>query len=232
MTIIRRMDSTFSGGNSASLPIFTPGPGLAGAVHRWVAAEQTGTSLSAVSANTGTLSLTSTSTDTRPVLSTVSGVKAISHDGVDDILYPVGALEANLQTIVMIARVTGPNTAEQGLVNSGGSYLTATTGTPPVLKGFSTGGSTVFSTKDPSQPLFHVVALIGNATTRAFYIDGEYKALSGTGKNTNLNIGRGSTTGYGKLEWLECTTFASALVLADLDKLRTAAKINYRTLIA
>jgi len=232
MTIIRRMDSAFSGGNSDTLPVFTPGPGLSGAVHRWVAAEQSGTDLTAVSANKGGLDLTTTSLDTRPKLTTVFGVKAVTHDGVDDILYPVGALASNIQTMVLIARVTGPNTVEQGVLNSGGNYLTATVGTPPVLKGFSAGGTTVFSAKDPSQPLFHVIALIGNAATRAFYIDGEYKALNGTGQNTNLNIGRGSTSGYGKLDWLECTTFASALSLADLDKLRAAAKINYRTLIA
>lgn len=231
MTIKRTFAGNFSGGNSASLKYLDHSTGAPGCNHRWLATRQSpadGATLTSFAPSVGTLPLTADGTS--PIMQTDEyGNRCIRFDGVDDILSASGL--ADVQTIVVVARVKAATGTDQGVVHAGGAYINRTTtdGTRVLV----TGQSAKFPAVNPNQPKYHVFSLAANGSTSRYAIDGTSAEVGATtGVLSQITLGRASTSIFGNLDVYEVFTYPTGLTLGDMTSIRAAMSARYGTALA
>jgi hypothetical protein len=231
MTIVERRDYTATGGNSATLPILSPGLGVSGVLNRWVGRMLPASgSVAEWSPYTGTVKLTQTSATLQPTVATVSGYRVLHTDGVDDVIGSNSLTPAKAVT-VLLRMLTAPGTTKGMFAWNGGYVQRGSTGTTSSVR---TGATNLTQTTGADQPLFHTLTVINDFAggVGATVIDGDYGVQATDRENDNLILGRGSVASFGSIEVLDVTMWGRALTQAECQTVRASYQAAYPGLVA
>lgn len=232
MTIVRQLNTAFTGGDSDLLPFFEHGTGSDTVTSRWLAKRQApadGETLPAFTPSEGTISLASSG---GPIMATDEyGSRVVRFDGVDDAV--TAAQLEGVGAITLICRVLAPEGTRQGILHTAGSYIRRGEETPSQAAVLTTGGSAQYPLVELDGPLYHVVSLAADGSNSRYDIDGVTGTIiGGTALNTEVTFGRAGTTNFGRIDVLEGFVSTAALTLAQMASVRTAMKDHYGDLLA
>lgn len=225
-TVVKSLKTNFTGGNSATLPFFTPSAGAPGYSRRWIIGQQSGADGSAVAAvtpQTGTTSLTQATGANQPVYGLTDGYKVLRLDGVND---TIGATPlAGYKTLTVLVRNTAAAGVAGGIVNAGANIIRRTNETPPRI-GVAIGASaTTFFTVGATNG-WHLMTFVSDGAAGGFYFKGVWTPLVGTVLHTAFTLGLYGAS-YGAIEFLQGITWDAALVPVQAAANHAAIRAAY-----
>lgn len=222
---------TYTGGNSASLPLLLHGTGVAGVNHRWVTKAQTATSgkLATFTPSVGTMALTADNDG--PTIATDNyGQKILRFDGTDD---SMSNTFTDVQTVALVARVQAATGTEQGILNIQAGYLSRGGGADNVRVVFPGPGSSFHNGHPVDGPTYHLIVLAGDGTNGRWSVDGSGGDVTGTNSAPGtVRIGRVGASPYGQIDVLEAITWPTMLSHGQIGTVRDALKAHYGSAIA
>ena len=207
-TVIQTLPTTFTGGNSASLPILpytlptTP-------KYRWLADSQSVIgAITTVQPTAGGIALTGTAS-----VATDGTRKTITTNGTTNYLSALGIADA--KTLMFVGRVTAAPGTNQGIFTAGAQVnrVDTTSGTRVGATGFTT----QFLATKFDDPGDHIIIISLDGTTLRWRTEGVNGEASSTGTMSTLEFGRSSLSGalYGALAIRELVLWPTALTVAE-----------------
>lgn len=226
-------NTTYTGGNSDTLPFFSYPLSVSGLTNRWIGANlpAVGSSVASWAPQVGSVSMVQATAGSQPISAVASGLRVLRTDGVDDTISTMGLTPA--KTISMVVRMLTAAGTTKGFAAWDGGYVSrGSTGTTSTTR---IGASALTQAASIDQPLFHVVTIINDFAggVGATVVDGLYGTQATDRENANLILGRGSTSSWSSIEVLDVAIWGTkALTSTECQNIRNDFKAAYPGLIA
>lgn len=238
MTIIKRAKNPIVGPNVGLHPVFTPGTGVPGAAHRWIASQVAGVNGDDVASwapSLGTAPLAQATATLKPKLIIEDGIKRIRFDGVDDYLSAAGLTAWNSAIVILRMRTDATLGVNHGILAGGsGGDVGITRATNNALGVFWTGARQTTAVGPFPNGEWQCVTirntdLDARAERNGVAASDTTTSAAGVSTVASLEIGRRNTA-YGAVEIAEISLFPAAMTNEQMAAARATAIYNYPTL--